>query len=250
MITVKSYGSRLAIATLLGQQRQVSYAASRALNNVAFAANAEIKNTMRSTFKGGATRYVQNAFRIIKADRNNLKAIVRLRDDAPDGGSNYTKMLRHLFTGGTRDWKRIEAKLRYLKLVPAGYMVVPGGACPLDRFGNIMRTQFAEMLTVLRSSIRNLKIYYSRTRRTDGKQLKEVGFFVIQPGVNSHLHPGIWRRIEHGGYSSVVQPYILFVRPGKWGRFIDLHAIGDRVVSSRWESEFERELSKALSTAR
>lgn len=262
MITVKIDGLNATKARLEGMQKQIRYAASRALNSIAFSVNAEIKEEMKRSFKGGPTAFTLRAFRIERATRDNLTARVVLREDSSEGGTTYAKALRHLFSGGTRDWKKVEGALRGCGLVPDGYMIVPGKDCPLDSRGNIKRTQFAEMFGVLRSSIRNLRLDYTRARDRGMGRSKQIGFFVIMPGARSHLYPGIYRRIDQSSanatmlkskrtqYKSGIQPYIMFVKPGRWRQFIDLQRLGEQVVSKRWQPEFERELTAALASAR
>ena len=225
---------------------QARYAASRALNTTAFAVNAELKREMDATFKGGATGYTKRAFKVSKASKHSLEAEITLRNDAPAGGMAYSKALQHLFTGGTRDWKKLEGYLRGLGLVPSGYMAVPGFGAPLDTRGNMRKAALNEMLGIIRSNIRNLREWRRSGR---GGQLKSIGYFVVLPGTKTKLHPGIWKRIETGRNSSVAA-MIMYVRPGKWRRFIDLEAIGKRVVNQVFEQEFKKEFGSALRSAR
>jgi hypothetical protein len=246
MIKVEIKGLDKTLAHIAGMQKQVKFAASKALNTVAFAANAEIKTEMQRVFKGGATPYTLRAFRVDKAARGSLTAIVRLRDDAPEGGTTYTKSLRHLFTGGTRQWKKVEGLLRGMRAIPDGMMAVPGSAARLDRRGNMYLMDLREIFGVLKSSIRNTRIFRHTGR---GKREKNVGYFVVPLGAATKLHPGIWKRIETGS-SSVVLPMIMYVQRGQWRQFIDLKKIGQQVVDRKWQAEFAKEFDAAMRTAR
>ena len=246
MITVKIEGMAALQARLSGMEKQIPFAASRALNNMGFKANAEIKEEMKNIFEGGPTPFSLRAFKIDKANKNKLIVTVGLRND---GG--YEKALSHLFTGGTRQWKKLEGYMRSSGMLPSGYMAVPGEKFPMDSRGNMRRTQLAEMLGVLKSSIRNLRIDYTRARDYNSNKIsKVIGFFVVLPTAKSHLHPGIYRRIEQGKYKSHIQPYIMFVKPGRWRRFIDLKKIGQQTVEKHWEKEFASELQAAMATAK
>ena len=226
--------------------KQARYAASRALNSTAFAVNADLKKEMDATFKGGATAFAKRAFKVEKATKQNLTAIVALRTDAPEGGTSYYKALHHLFTGGTRDWKKVEGLLRGTGLIPSGLMAVPGAACPLDSKGNIRKAALNELLGVVKGNIRNLRVF---RKSGAGKPQKGVGYFIVLPGDKTKLHLGIWRRIETGN-SSTIKPMIMYVRPGKWKRFIDLEAIGKRTVARVFEQEFNTEFATAMRSAR
>lgn len=226
--------------------KQVPFAASKALNNTAFAVNAGIKREMQSAFKGGPSKFAERAFRVETSDKKNLIASVVLRDDAPPGGTPYSKALHHLFTGGTRDWKRVEGYLRTLGLIPAGLMAVPGAGCPLDKRGNITRAAWTEMLGVIKSNIRNLRVY----RKTGaGKKQKAVGYFVVKPGDTSKLRPGIYKRIQTGTTSGI-DPMIMFVKRGTWRKFIDLELVGKAVMLKTFASEFEKEFANARKSAK
>lgn len=207
--------------------RQAEYAASRALNTTAYAVNTELKNTMRTTFAGGATAYTLRAFKVTPSHKTNLVASVALRTDMPEGGGTpYHQALEAMFTGGQRKYKRLEGWLRGRGLLPNGLMVAPGAKMPLDRFGNMRRRVLTEMLGVLGSNVHNLRVY-RRTGR--GKAQKAVGYFVALPGNKGGKHPGIYKRIETGT-SSGVQPMVLFVKPVQYRQFIDLPALGQAVA--------------------
>lgn len=246
-LTVNITGLDEIRAQLGSAGRQVNFAASRALNTTAFEVNKRLKADMQATFKGGATAYTQRAFRVDRSSKSNLTASVMLRTDAPEGGTPYSKALGHLFTGGTRDWKKLEGYLRGRKLMPSGLMVVPGPGITLDGRGNIPKRVLSEMLGVVSAPQTNLRVY----RRTGaGKAQKAVGYFVALPGSRaSKLQPGIYKRIETGSSSKVV-PMVLYVRPGNWRKFIDLQAIGNEVVGKTFAVNFTKEFEAAMRSAK
>ena len=245
-VSIQITGLKEAQAQLGAQAKQATYAASRALNTTAYAINDRLKKEMPAVFKGGATPYTLRAFKVVKADKNNLVAEVNLRTDGPDGGTKYSKALAHLFTGGERKYKKLEGWLRGKGLMPAGLTVAPGEFMPLDLYGNMRRGALSEMLGVILSQRTNLRIY----RRTGaGKAQKAIGYFVIMPGSNSRLHPGIYRRIETGK-SSTIQPMVLYVKPTNYRKFIDLDKLGREVVAQKFQPAFDAELVKALASAK
>lgn len=236
-----------AVRNQLGSfSKQANFAASRALNTVAFAVNDQLKKDMASTFKGGATAYSLRAFKVAKADKANLSASVTLRTDTPEGGTSYTKALAHLFTGGRRKYKKLEGWLRGRGLMPAGLTVAPGSGMPLDSYGNMRRNVLTEMLGVIGTQRANLRVY----RKTGaGKAQKAVGYFVIRPGDKSKKHPGIYKRIETGT-SSTITPMVLYVNPVNYRRFIVLDMLGSEVVGKTFQPAFDAELATALRSAR
>jgi hypothetical protein len=249
---------------LAGMQKQVRYAASRALNNVAFAVNAEIKEEMQRTFRGGATPYTLAAFRVTKATRENLTAAVALRGDSGGKARSYDVTLKHLFSGGSRTWKGVEGAFRRLGVLPDGDMIVPGTGCPLDSYGNPPRGLIVQLISYFNGfGEQGYKANMSDKRRASlakvgrsasgYKTIGGVQYFVSRGkgqwyGRRQHLPAGIWAKT--GTHGADVKPMFMFVRKGRWRRFIDLQRIGEHVVGRRWQDEFNRELAAALESAK
>lgn len=264
VITVKIEGMQALQAHIAGMGKQVRYAASRALNNVAFAANAEIKDEMKRTFKGGAMPYTLSAFRVTKATRENLTATVALRSDSGGKARSYDVTLKHLFTGGTRTWKGMEGAFRRLGVLPPGFMIVPGSACPLDGYGNPPRALIVQLISYFNAfGEQGYRANMSDKRRgrmekigrtaSGYKTIGGVQYFVSRGrgmwyGRQQTLPAGIWAK--SGIHGSDIKPLFMFVRTGRWRRFIDLQRIGQYVVGKRWQSEFERELTTTLANAK
>ena len=245
-INLQITGLDAARAQLGALAKQANYAASRALNTTAYAVNDRLKKDMAATFKGGATPYTLRAFSVKKADKTTLTATIALRTDRPTGGTDYTQALAHLFTGGRRKYKNLEGWLRARRLLPAGLTVAPGSGMPLDRYGNMRSTALTELLGVLGTLHRNLRVY----RRTGaGKAQKAVGFFVVLPGDKTRKHPGIYKRIETGA-TSAIAPMILYVDPVNYRKFIDLEKLGTEVLAKTFQPAFDAELAKALANAK
>ncbi len=230
MINIAITGLDQVKAQLGAMGKQASYAASRALNTTAYAINDRLKKDMAATFKGGATPYTLRA----------------LRTDKPAGGTDYSQALAHLFTGGSRKYKNIEGWLRGRGLIPHGLTIAPGSGMPLDRYGNMRSTALTELLGVVGTQHRNLRVY----RRTGaGKAQKAVGFFVVLPGDKTRKHPGIYKRIETGTTSAIV-PMILYVDPVNYRKFIDIEKLGTEVVAKTFQPAFDAELAKAMANAK
>ena len=228
------------------QAKQANFAASRALNTTAYAINTRLKTDMAATFAGGATAYSLRAFKVEQARKDNLTAAVKLRTDNAGAALSYDKALAHLFTGGTRKYKKIEGWLRGRRLLPQGLTIAPGAGMPLDRFGNMRQAALTEMLGVLGTLQSNLRVY----RRTGaGKPQKAVGYFVALPGNKSKKHPGIYKRIENGA-SSTLKPMVLYIDPVNYRKFIDLDRLGQEVVKKTFQPAFDAELARALGNAR
>ena len=245
-VSIQITGLKEAQALLGAQAKQATYAASRAITTTAYAVNDRLKKDMAATFKGGATAYTLRAFRVTKADKTTLTATVALRTDTQGAALPYNKALGHLFTGGTRSFKKLEGWLRGRRLLPAGLTIAPGAGMPLDRFGNMRQAALTEMLGVIGNQRANLQVY----RRTGaGKAQKAVGYFVILPGSKGGHHPGIYKRIQTGT-SSAITAMVLYVNPANYRKFIDLDKLGREVVAQKFQPAFDAELARALANAK
>ena len=245
-VSIQITGLKEAQALLGAQAKQATYAASRAITTTAYAVNDRLKKDMAATFKGGATAYTLRAFRVTKADKTTLTATVALRTDTQGAALPYNKALGHLFTGGTRSFKKLEGWLRGRRLLPAGLTIAPGAGMPLDRFGNMRQAALTEMLGVIGNQRANLQVY----RRTGaGKAQKAVGYFVILPGSKGGHHPGIYKRMQTGT-SSAITPMVLYVNPANYRKFIDLDKLGREVVAQKFQPAFDAELARALANAK
>ena len=263
-IGIEVSGLREVVARLPGFEKQVRYAASRALNNIAFTVNTEVKDEMRRTFRGGATPYTLAAFRVGKATRESLVATVALRGDSGGKARSYDVTLRHLFTGGTRTWKNMEGAFRRIGALNSGFMMVPGKACPLDSYGNPPRSLIVQLISYFgafgeagyRANMTDRrKARLAKVGRSERgyKTIGGVEYFISRGkgmwyGRPQSLPAGIWSRT--GIHGSDIKPIFMFVRVGRWRQFIDLARIADTVVGRRWAAEFRAELAKAMGASR
>ena len=253
MITVKADGSQALQGLLQGQAKQVNFGIARALTVTAHAVNADLKKEFIARMAGGPTPYTLRAFRVTMATRDNLRAEVALRTDAPgsDGessGTPYDRALGHLFEGGSRRFKKLEGLLRSRGLLPAGLQIAPGGRLPVDSRGNPKLAELREMVGVLLSNLRNIQSF-RRVGRS--KETKAVGFFVVLPGSAAarHLHIGIWRRIT-SAKGSAIEPWFMYVSPPRYQQLFDLDKIAQATVARVWPANVSDSLQKALANAR
>ena len=268
MIKVEIKGATAVAARMRGAGKQIRYAAMRSLNSMAFDINADVKREMRTRFKGGATPYSLRAMNVYKATKENLVAVVRLRDDGPGKGTPYSKALAHLFVGGTRRWKRMEGAFRSIGVLDSGrIMVVPKGdswANPLDGYGNPKPGLITQLISYFGAfGEQGFRANMTKKRKdrlakrgvsaAGYKTINGVVYFISRGrgmwyGRQQHLAAGIWAK--RGTHGSDVAPVFLFVRQGNYQQIIDLEGIGQAVVDDRWHPVFKRELETALRNAR
>lgn len=241
------------------KEDQVPFATAQALTQTAHAVNEAIKSEMRSRFKGGPNPYSLRAFKVEKATKHDLRAVVRLRDDAPSKGNAWDKSLAHLFTGGKRRYKRMEGAFNHIGVLPKGFMMVPGAACPLDGNGNPPPSFIVQLISYFNAfTEQGYKANMTDKRRdqlakitrskTGGMRINGVVYFISRGkgewfGRPQHLPAGIWAK--SGTHGVKVAPVFLFVKAGHWGKAIDLGAIARATVAR----EFPKRFSVALRAA-
>lgn len=247
MLTIQITGIEAVRAQLANAGKQANFAVQRALNNAAFGINAKIKTEMQAAFQGGATPYTLRAFKVEKATRANLQAAVMLRTDA-QGGTPHSQTIGHLFTGGSRQWKKFEGLIRATGAMPAGSIAVPGSGIKLDARGNLNRAQVRELLGALRTGLQTVR------NKNRGKTQQAVGYFVL-PRRQGKLLPGIYKRTTTGGWvgggkaSSGITPMLVFVPMGTWRKYISLDAIAQAQLRG-FVADFNTQLRQALATAK
>lgn len=245
-LNIKIDGLDKVKAQLGAMAKQANFAASRALNTTAYAINTRLKTDMASTFAGGATAYSLRAFKVDKSDKTNLTAMVSLRTDNQAAALPYAKALGHLFTGGKRNFKKIEGALRARKLLPSGLSIAPGNGMKLDSYGNMNKGQLTELMSMMTARPTTMRTIRKTGR---GKTPKMVDYFAVQPGAKTKLHPGIYKRIETGN-TSAVDAMILFINPVTYRKLIDLEKLGREVVAKTFQPAFDAELAKAIASAK
>jgi hypothetical protein len=245
MITVKIEGLPALQRSFATMQQQIPFATARALTVTAHQVNAEIKAEMRARIAGGPTPYTLGAFAVTAATKSSPSAEISLRS-APPGGTPFETAIGHLFRGGKRDFKRLETVLRLRGLIPPGLQIAPARGLPVDARGNPRMAAIKEMLGVVTSPIRNLRIY---ARRTKKQTSIAFGFFCIFPGASRHLAPGIYRRVEIGS-DSYLAPWLFFVAPPPYRQLFDLEKTATRIVAKNFSANFNASMAAAMASAR
>lgn len=241
---------------------------AKILTSAAFDINANIKEAMQKTFKGGATPFTLRSFNVTKASEDTLESRVSLRTDTPGKGTAYNKALGHLFDGGNRAWKRAEGAFLKIGVLPPGYIMVPGAGCPLDQFGNAPSSFIRQLLSYfgaaeLKSGARanmtdKRKAKLANVGKTESgyKTINGVVYFISRGkgnwfggqswknGREQHLPMGIWKK--SGIHGVKVEPVFLFVRQGTYSKVIDLSQIVKDYQTTKFNAMAGRHLKSVL----
>lgn len=243
-----------------GKARAIS---ARILTSAAFDINADIKTAMQRTFRGGATPYSLRAFNVIKATPESLESRVSLSTD-PNKGTAPNRALEHLFSGGSRAWKRMEGAFVNKGLVARGYAIVPGAGCPLDAFGNVPASFVVQIMAYFGAfgeqgykANMSEKGRKSFNKRQTSRAKEKTEFFISrgkgifsgarswQQGRSQNLPYGIWKRSGFG-HGSSVKPIFLFVKRGTYGKVIDLEQVLKNYQTTKFMPMVGRHLKSIL----
>ena len=250
---------------MAGIEKQVRFAASRALNATAKGVIQDVYTEMKQRFDR-PTPYIFRSMISEKRDwatKERLSATVRLRQDAPSKGQTWHKSLAHEFQGGSRDWRRFEGAFFGKDLIPPGMAIaIPrksNWAIRLDANGNMSRMQIAQLISYFQAFPEQghranmnaeTKDKLAKRRRTKSgyKTIGGVVYFIATRQKHPQLAPGIWAK--RGIHGVDVVPVLLFVRRPNYRGLIDLQGIADATVQREFTSQFNQALASALATAR
>ena len=207
-------------------QKQLPFATSVALNNVAFDARKSINAGTRSAFQV-PVKFTQTAFLVQKSKKKSLIAFVYAQDKT---GKDRARYLRFGIEGGSRPQKGMEAYFENAVpndgTIPRGAYFMPTSLVKTNASGNVTQATLRRITKGISGSPRG-------------------GFFIGTPR-GSGRPPGIYRRSREQ-----LHPYFIATtdRPDYKPRF-DIEQIGGKVVQRRFGFHFNAAMTKAMSTAR
>jgi hypothetical protein len=233
------------VGRLRGQQKQVRFAASVALNKTVKLAKDEGIAAMKRSFDRPTPFTLRSLF-IKPSTKQNLQAMVYVKDQSAGGKSrSLAETLSHEFSGGTRTRKRLELWLERAGYISGNEFVVPGAAAKLDQYGNMSRGQIQQILSQL-SAGSDPTAFKSKSVRSKRNVAKTGGIFWSRGG---KLPRGAWLRYSFAA-GGAVKPVLLVISSPIYKRRVNLPEITRRVVARNFDREFKKAFEFAMSTAR
>ena len=219
--------AKLFVATI---KNQLPFAASQAINRVAFGGSDNVRNSLaKQTTKSfvNPTRYTQSAFLYTKSTKTNLEAHV------------FADPTRRFFPtqieGGSRRGKPYEGFLRGLGNGALGSgRIVPSTRIVNVTTGNPRRTIFPQI--------------ESRLSTTD-----QGGFFIGKPkGGNRPV--GVWQRKgrawRDGKHVGRIEPAFLQFKTPRYSPRFPMAQVGMATAKRLFPSELNKALERAINSAR
>ena len=158
------------------------------------------------------------------ATKQSLQSRVGLRADKTSSGDSWSEVLEPQFAGGDRSRKKFERRLN------ARRFVVPGPAAPLDQYGNVSRSDLRQILRYVGAL--DSRSMSDRSRKRFAKKFGRQ-FFATKRGIFERAN----------GEGNAV---LLFARPPRYKRRVDLHRVTQGVVDRRWAPIFLDSLAEVV----
>lgn len=247
-------------STLGSLNKQVRFAASQAINDVAFKARAAVQREMDTKFDR-VTPYIRRSVFVTESTPDTLVATVEPKYQGGKG-IDPAKVLQAQVFGGSRRQKGSEKAMQSAGILPAGYSMVPGQQCPLDAYGNIKGSFLVQLISYFQAfGEQGYKANMTDRRK---KNLAEVGttasgyktingviYFVaygrLRGGRGAHLAPGIWSKTGIHGVD--VKPIIMFVRKPNYSMRLDFNGVAEKEVNNTFQAAFATRFDRAMRTA-
>lgn len=232
-ITIKTDFSKALKLMQQLQGPQLRQAAAKALNDAAYEARKTVQLEMDRSFDR-VTPYIRKSVFVTLSTPDKLEAVIEPRYMGGKG-VDPQKVLQASVFGGQRRVKRFEAAFMRAGIMPAGYSIVPGKACPLDRFGNISGAFIVQLISYFQAfgeqgykanmtAKRKGKLANAGRGESGYKTINGVVYFIAHGKLRSgrggtHLAPGIWSK--SGTHGSTVKPIMMFVRQPTYQKRLD-----------------------------
>lgn len=228
-ITTSLKDADKALAFLASVKKQLPYATAIALNNTAKAVEEAIKKEMPKAFDN-PTPWTLNSLRVQRARKNELKAVVAVKDMAARGNPALFWMGPEVHGGGRGD-KRAEKALKKAGLLPSSRHVVPGREAALNRFGNMTKSSIVKAVQGAQAA--------EQKQPQDGR----TKYFVMRKGSQPI---GIAARFNKQRMGMV----LAFVRASRYQSRLDYYGIGQKTVRRVYKDELNKAIQHAIETAK
>jgi hypothetical protein len=217
--------------------RQVPFAASRALNQVAVEVKDQTIARMRQVFKA-PVRYTLSSMYVRRSSKANLVAEVGIKD-------KQARYLRTQEYGGGRRHTRFEARLYFAGVLMDGEYVVPTAS--KERFGKITRGTYTQVLSQLQGLREGSATDSARSKRAR----KRSGSIFIPGSAGAGAREGglprhIWRR-----NGITIEPlFWIAKRQPAYAAKLGFREWGAKKVRGRFPVLLRRELEAAIASSR
>ncbi|MCO1336226.1 hypothetical protein MO867_17995 [Microbulbifer sp. OS29] len=224
-------------------KKQLPYASSVALNNVAFRIRGEERAAIGRIFANPANLTL-NSVLVKKATKRSGVAKIFIRDQAPNGTAPSQYLAPSVIDENRAD-KRFERALRHAGLLPRGMYVVHGKEAKLNKHGNISVGIYKRILAELRANSG------AKKSGADGVQGTKSKYFVGKvTGKRNKQWYGVWKRAG-GKRNPTAKPILIFLkgRPNYRQRF-PFVGIAQGIARRHLPIELDKAMDHAIKTSK
>lgn len=226
-------------------------AAREALNRSAEWAQTDVVREMRKVFDRPVP-FTLRSLRVYYANTANMRVQLWFRQRTADEDKPWAMPQ---IAGTARDMKPMELRMQRVGILPAGWMVVPGAAAPLDAYGNMSRGEISRILNVLGTYTEegfNKANDKTRARLRKGSAKKGVygfAYWINPPGPKrqKHLLPGVYRRV-YTAFGTSLKPMLIFIKGARYKARLDFFGITKRAFDKHFPAEFDKAVDSVLKT--
>ena len=253
---------------LSGIERQVPFAMSRAINEIAKGAAKAGNEALASSFSSPTPR-TKNATKIMQfAKKDNLTAIVGIDDGGGKNRMNARGFKGTIFPnqylsaqmyGGSRVPKRFERALIAAGVMPEGmYAVFAKRSNALDQYGNLPASKIVQILSWFQAFPEgqgyraNMKKKTKANLAAGKRKGMKWGFAYFRGGKSVGLPDGIWERHYPNGQAgkSFIRPVLIYVKNAAYQVRFPFEQIAMRYYKENWARVSDQALKHALETAK
>lgn len=184
----------------------------------------------------------------IAAVSDQVGQLIEYRQLGP-GETPAGKYLQFQTEGGTRKLKRFEAALQRRKVLPVGWVTVPGERAQVDAYGNQAVGEIKQILSwfdamdVVLGSTQNMGDAGRAKRRKGTRRRAGFEYFAVQPG-RPGLPGGIYRRTRHA-LGAQVEPVMIFVRQSAYRPRYSFYETAQRVADEVMPVQIRRAIEES-----
>lgn len=227
-------------------KKQIPFAISKALNDVAVMVKNAERKEMESVFDN-PTPYTLNSVFFKKATKQKLEAHIIVRNEAAKG-TPPVKFLEPQIFGGTRRAKSSELQLREKGLMDNNMFWAPGSGARLNKYGNISPGQIVQILSALKSFREaGYAANYSEGNTVGKRKSKNplATKIFVQKEWGKALYPGVYQRTKTG-----LKPILIFLENPQYKERFNFFKVGEQVYDTNFENKFNEAIQYALATSK
>ncbi len=220
--------------------RQFPFIVSLAINRTMRRIKADERQVMGSVFDR-PTPFTLNSLQTVAARKDNLEAVIKLRDFAGKG-TPASKYLAAQIGGGSRPHKPHEKALAAAGILPPGLYAVPAQGAPLNAYGNLNGAYVSRILSYLKA---NRDGTQNRTKGSMVRNSRQKQFFAISQPDKRGLPLGIYERRSGG-----IRMVIAFVKAPTYAKRLPFIDVAQRDARLYLAEELRIAAEQAMATSR